>query len=143
MASGEIGSFTILRMLCGAGLTVFAEHKRGFIIPVCIFHEDLSLQLFRECAPRRQKRLFFLFALAHFRASFFVFLCLHTHTFSFEMHAHEETRPEAKGQKTMMVSARGPAVYFAQHLIAAFIIIFCSHASLVVIKTAPITIQNK
>jgi len=124
MAPGEIGSFTISPMFCWLMAPLFVcpamyvrvcvratfdrfrsalAHKRGFIIPACIFHEDLSLQLFRECAcesdcsfylhshisSRRFFRCFSLPAHTHTHTHPFILKCMHG----------EETRPEAQARK--------------------------------------------
>jgi hypothetical protein len=91
-------------------LTIFAArahaHQRGFIIPACIFHEDLSLQLFRECACESDCS-FYLHSHISSRRFFRCFSLpaqAHTHTpFYFEMHARCARGNEARsaGQKTM------------------------------------------
>lgn len=142
MAPGEIGSFTISPMFCCSVLFVCGPSKY-----VCVratfdrfrraqkrFYNScvhISWRFIPEALPRVRlwKRLFFLFALAHFLACFFfVSLPTHTHTlapFYFEMHAHS-ARKRGPKRKPENNDAGVCCWRTRSHLIAAFIIIiFC------------------
>lgn len=123
MAPWEIGSFTISPMFC-YGYTALLFVCRGPGMKVCVratFDRFRSAQkrFYNSCVHiswrfipaalprvRLRKRLFFLFALSHFLASFF-FPCFslpahtHTHTLAFILKCMRGNEARSAGQKTM------------------------------------------
>lgn len=119
MAPGEIGSFTISPMFCCSVLFVCDPSSKYVCVRATFdrfrraqkrFYNScvhISWRFIPAALPRvrLRKRLFFLFALSHFLACFFLcfFAYTHAHTRSLlfwnACTQREETRPEAQARK--------------------------------------------